>query len=96
MRYPGELYTPSPHTYYPPEERQYPYHDRTLRVTQCGRLCIGKRKINLSTVFAGQTVGIREVDDKIWVVSFMQYDLGYFDEKEGRVEPGPDPFNPEL
>ena len=96
MRYPGELYTPSPRTYYPPEEPQYPYHDRTLRVTQCGRLCIGKRKINLSTVFAGQTVGIREVDDKIWVVSFMQYDLGYFDEKEGRVEPGPDPFNPEL
>ena len=38
--------------YRPPEEPEYPYHDRAVRVTQCGRICIGKRKINLSTVFA--------------------------------------------
>jgi hypothetical protein len=48
-----------------------PYHDRTVRVTRCGRICIGKRKINLSQVFAGQWVGIREVDEQIWLVSFM-------------------------
>jgi hypothetical protein len=63
-RYPGDLYTPSTRVYRPPEEPNYPYHDRSIRVTQCGRICIGKRKINLSTVFAGETVGIREVDDK--------------------------------
>jgi hypothetical protein len=40
-------------------------------VTQCGRICIKQRKIDLSTVFAGQTVGIKEVADKIWLVSFM-------------------------
>jgi hypothetical protein len=34
----------------------------------------------------------REVDEKIWLVSFLDFDLGYFDEKEGRVEPGPNPF----
>ena len=96
MRVPGELYTPSTKPYSAPEEPDYPFHDRAVRVTQCGRICIGKRKINLSTVFAGQTVGIREVDDKNWLVSFLDYDLGYFDEKEGRVEPGPNPFNPEL
>ena len=96
MRFPGELYTPSTRPYSAPEEPDYPFHDRAVRVTQCGRICIGRRKINLSTVFAGQTVGIREVDDKIWLVSFLDYDLGYFDEKEGRVEPGPNPFNPEL
>ncbi len=28
-----------------------------------------------SRVFAGQTVGIREVSDKIWLVSFMEFDL---------------------
>lgn len=95
-RYPGDLYTPSTRVFRQPEELSYPYHDRTIRVTQCGRICIGKRKINLSTVFAGEHVGIREVDDKIWLVSFMDYDLGFFDEEEGRVEPGANPFVPEL
>ena len=92
MKYPGELYTPSPRIYERAGDPEYPYHDRTLRVTRCGRLCIGKRKINLSQAFAGEMVGIREVSDKIWLVSFMDYDLGFFDEDEARVEPGDNPF----
>jgi hypothetical protein len=56
--------------------------------------CIGKRKINLSTVFAGQLVGIREVDDQIWLVSFLHYDLGFFDTENGRIEPAHNPFAP--
>ncbi len=95
-QYPGELYTPSPKPYCVPDELEYPFHDRTVRVTQCGRICIGHRKINFSTVFAGQTVGIREVADQIWLVSFMQYDLGFFDEQENRVAPAPNPFVPKL
>jgi transposase InsO family protein len=93
--YPGELYTPSARVYYPPPEPDYPFHDRTVRVTRCGRICIGKRKISLSQVFAGQVIGIKEVDDKIWLVSFLNYDLGFFDHKEGRVEPAPNPFIPD-
>jgi hypothetical protein len=27
-------------------------------VTRCGRICLGKKKINFSQVFAGQAVGI--------------------------------------
>ena len=61
-------------------------------MTKCGRICIGRRKINLSRAFANQSVGIREVADKIWLVSFMQYDLGFFDQDEGRVEPPTNPF----
>ena len=95
-RYPGEIYTPSARVYRPPEEPEYPFHDRAVRVTRCGRICIGHRKVNLSTVFAGQVVGLREVDDRIWLVSFLDYDLGYFDEEEARVEPGPNPFVPEV
>ena len=95
-QYPGEVYTPSAREYRSPEEPEYPYHDRTVHVTKCGRICIGKRKINLSTVFAGQTVGIREVADRIWLVSFLDYDLGFFDEDVGRVEPTTNPFVPEL
>ena len=94
-KYPGDLYTPSTTTYRPADEPNYPFHDRTIRITQCGRICIGKRKINLSRAFAGQLVGIREVADKIWLVSFMEYDLGFFDEDECRVEPTKNPFLPE-
>ena len=93
--YPGDLYTPSARVYAPPPEPDYPFHDRTVRVTRCGRICIGKRKINLSTVFAGQVLGLTEVDDQIWLVTFMTYDLGFFDRDEDRVEPGPNPFAPE-
>jgi len=93
--YPGDLYTPSPRVYEPPDEPQYPFHDRTARVTRCGRICIGKRKINLSQVFAGQILGLREVEDAVWLVTFLDYDLGFFDNKEDRVEPAANPFTPE-
>lgn len=66
-------------------------------MTQCGRVCIGRRKINLSVVFAGQCVGIREIADEVWLVSFMHYDLGFFDLTEDRVEPvGHNPFAPKV
>jgi transposase InsO family protein len=93
--YPGDLYTPSVRAYTPPSEPEYPYHDKSVRVTRCGRICVGRRKINLSTVFAGQIVGIREVEDQIWLVSFLDFDLGFFDREQGRVEPAPNPFVPE-
>ena len=37
-----------------------------------GRICLGKRKISLSTVFAGQNVGIKEARApiEIWWGSF--------------------------
>jgi hypothetical protein len=54
---------------------------------------MGHRKINFSTVFAGQYVGVREVADEVWLVSFMEYDLGFFDRTLNRVEPvGENPF----
>jgi hypothetical protein len=31
-------------------------------------------------VFAGQTVGITKISDKIRLVSFTQYNIGFFDE----------------
>ena len=38
-------------------------------VTRCGRICLGRKKINFSQVFAGQAVGIKEVHDDIWLVN---------------------------
>jgi hypothetical protein len=35
-----------------------------------------RKKINVSTVLTGQRLGTSEVDDGIWLVSFISYDLG--------------------
>jgi putative transposase len=96
MKYPAELYTPSTRPYRGLTGLEYPFHDKTITVTQCGRICLGSRKINLSTVFAGQNVGIKEVADKIWLVSFMQYDLGFFDHETGRLESAVNPFSAKV
>lgn len=96
MRYPAELYTHSARRYQGLLPLEYPLHDQTITVTQCGRLCFSGRKINLSVVFAGQYVGVREVADHVWLVSFMHYDLGFFDDQEFRVECAPNPFGAKV
>lgn len=57
---------------------------------------MGSRKINLSIVFAGQNIGIKEVAEKIWLVSFMKYDLGFFDQEAGRVTSVENPFEAKV
>jgi hypothetical protein len=34
-----------------------------------------RRKINVSQVFAGQRVGVKQVSEHVWLVTFMEYDL---------------------
>ena len=52
--------------------------------------------LNLSTVFAGQALGIKEVEEGIWLVSFMEYDLGYIDLEEKTLQPLDNPFGPKV
>jgi putative transposase len=92
MQCPAEHYAPSPRPYRGLERLEYPFHDRTITVTRCGRICFGRQKINLSNVFAGQNVGVKEIDDQIWLVSFMHYDLGFFDHETCRIESCDNPF----
>jgi putative transposase len=56
----------------------------------------GKREINFSTVFAGRAVGIKEVHDDIWLISYLDDDLGYFDLDTRVLEPLDNPFRPRL
>lgn len=92
MKCPGEVYAPSARPYRGLIDPQYPFHDRTVLVTNCGRICMGKKKINLCKPLAGQPVGVKEVGDGIWLVTFMDYDLGYFDFEGKRFEPIGNPF----
>jgi putative transposase len=96
MRCPAELYSPSPRPYRGLPELDYPFHDKIVTVTTCGRICFNRQKINLSQVFAGQMVGISQVDDRLWLASFMHYDLGYFDDETCRLEPIANPFGPKV
>ena len=96
MRCPAEFYTASPRPYDGLPELQYPWHDRDILVTACGRICMHRKKINISTVLAGQKLGIREVDDGIWLVSFMHYDLGYIDLEQRTLQTIDNPFGTRL
>ncbi|MDN2565203.1 transposase [Aquibium sp. A9E412] len=61
MRTAVELRTPSQRHYHGLPEVHQPFHDREVAVTACGRICMYRKKINVSTVLAGQSLGI-EID----------------------------------
>ena len=96
MRVPADVYTRSPRVYRGLQDLAYPFHDATFTVTHCGRICFKGQKVNLSQVFAGQNVGVTQVGERIWLVTFMQYDLGYFDDETCRLEPIENPFGPKV
>jgi hypothetical protein len=93
---PREAYSASPRPYRGLPELSYPLHDREVPVTACGRICMHRKRINLSTVLAGQRLGIRHVDEGIWLVSFMHYDLGCIDLEQKTLQPLDNPFGPRL
>ena len=93
---PANLYAQSPRIYRGLEDLAYPFYDHTITVTGCGRIYFKRRKINLGHVFAGQNVGVTQVAEHVWLVTFMQYDLGYFDDETCRLEPIDNPFGPKV
>jgi len=96
MKVPADVYARSRRVYRGLEDLTYPFHDATFTVTNCGRICFKGRKVNLSRVFAGQNVGVTQVGERIWLVTFMEYDLGYFDDETCRLEPIENPFGPKV
>ncbi len=96
MKTPDQIYKKSSRHYKNLEQLSYPFHDKTIKVTHCGRICYKNCKVSLTRALAGENVGLKETDDGIWLVSFMDYDLGYFDEKSNRLEPLDYPFAPKI
>eukprot|EP01037_Dinobryon_pediforme_P027589 gene27589-30536_t len=96
MKVPADLYSNSAKPYTGLPDIEYPMHDRDILVTSCGRICMHRKKINISTVLAGQRLGIKEVDDAIWLVSFMHYDLGYIDLEQRTLQTLDNPFGTRL
>ena len=65
MLCPAEVYRPSTKPYRGLPDIEYPFHDRDALVTACGRICMHRKKINISTALARQKLGIKEVEDGI-------------------------------
>ena len=96
MATPDHVYRRAQRSYTGVPELDYPFHDRDVLVTACGRICMHRKKINVSTVLAGQRLGIKEVDNGIWLVSFMTYDLGYIDLEQKTLQTIKKPFGTKV
>ena len=96
MKCPAKIYSASSRPYSGLPDLTYPLHDRDALVTACGRICMHRKRLNISTVLAGQRLGIKEVDDGIWIVSFMHYDLGFIDLEQKTLQPLDNPFDTGL
>jgi hypothetical protein len=48
-----------------------------------------RKRVNISTVLAGQRLGIKEVDEGIWLV-------GFIDLEQNTLQPLDNPFGPRL
>jgi len=61
-------------------------------------LTIAKRKSIERPNGSVVTYGMKftEISDDVWLVSFMEYDLGYFDGDNDRIAPADNPFLPKV
>jgi putative transposase len=50
----------------------------------------------LTYPFHDGTFTVTQVGERIWLVTFMHYDLGYFDDETCRLEPIENPFGPKV
>jgi transposase InsO family protein len=79
---PAAVYKVSPRTIVPGKPVEYPLHDEIRLVSPSGhiRLLRGRNRVTyLSPAIGGENVGIRELPDGSWLVSFASLDLGRID-----------------
>jgi transposase InsO family protein len=92
---PATFYTNSPRAL-PREDPEptYPLHDLTKRLNKSGAISFGSphHVYSIGRVLAGEPIGLREIEDGHWLVTFAQLDLGYINLRERRFEPM-DPFD---
>ncbi len=94
QRTPSQVYEPSKRAF-PAQlpELEYPLHDETRVVEAEGHVrypgCSRNGAVFLSSALGGERVGLREVDDGLWLVSYAALDLGHINARSGcfaRVE----------
>ena len=77
--------------------RSEPRRGPQRRSNSASRVCSNERQaVARGRGHAGQRLGIKEVDDGIWLASFSHYDLGYFGLEQKTLQPLDNPFGPRL
>ena len=96
MKCPAEIYSSSCRPYQGIQELNYLFLTHaTVLVTNCGRLCLYRKKTDRVLVWLSSSRKNKEVDDGICSVSF-DYDLGYIDLEEKTLQPLNNPFGPKV
>lgn len=86
QRAPAEFYEPSPRRYPDPIPTvEYPGHFEVRKVRKDGQIRWRSHLLFLSEALVGEPVGLEEVEDGIWSVSFCQQLLGRFDERNRKL-----------
>lgn len=92
MKTPADLYTAASRTYDGLPELSYPFHDRDILVTNCGRICT-KEHQHLPCAGGTENSASRK---STTLVSFMRYDLGYIDLEQRTLQTIDNPFGTRL
>lgn len=88
QRPPARVYTPSPRRW-PKivEPLDYPGHYEIRRVAAPGVMWWHSRRVSISTVLIGESIGLEPIDDGEWDLHFGPIRLGRFDERTRRIQP---------
>jgi len=88
LRTPASLYVPSPRARgIDLPVLEYPLDDLTALVRTDGRIYFNGARAMLSTALVGERVGLRELDDGAWLVSYAGHVLGHLASASMDFEP---------
>lgn len=94
---PEDLYLPSTNkmpTFL--KDPDYPTSDFMTITSQDGYFCHPKkRRVYLSQALGGQRIGIKQVDEGVWSIHFLKYELGFYDDKSWKFCPKENPLETE-
>lgn len=89
LKTPNSVYMPSTRPY--PSKLPlllYPLHDTVRRVSHKGDIRMWGRRVFVSESLAEHRIGLRELDDDRWLLTFDDLDLGTLDAATGRLTCG--------
>lgn len=83
---PATLWQPSPRPF--PEqllEPQYPGHLEIRRVRSGGVIKFKGRMPFISQALSGEAIGLEEIEDGVWSIRFVEFEVGRLDERTWRI-----------
>jgi len=84
MRCPGDVYVPSTREWQPhPKEPEYPGHWEVRRICRTAEVKIGGGMAFITNALHGEVVGLEEIVDGIWRLSYRMSALCFLDVKSG-------------